>query len=100
MAFLKADLSALFGLQMTGEQLELFRKHTDRQTPPTTEFSESHLICGRRRQERHPGCHSGLSGLLSRLSPVLSTRRAWHDRLMAADLAQAKMLMRIGRSIA
>src|SRR6478735_12454432 len=43
-----AFLAALFALPMTEEQLALYRKHTHREAPPESPFSEAWLIVGRR----------------------------------------------------
>ncbi|ANL55083.1 hypothetical protein AMC82_CH03925 [Rhizobium phaseoli] len=43
-----AFLAALFGLQMDGEQLELYQKHTGRTEAPTEAQREGWLVIGRR----------------------------------------------------
>ncbi|MCV3764041.1 hypothetical protein [Rhizobium sp. TRM95796] len=43
-----AFLAALFGLEMTEEQAEIYRKHTGRQELPTEPFNEAWLVVGRR----------------------------------------------------
>jgi hypothetical protein len=44
----KAFLRALFGLPMSEAELEIFRRHTDRVTPPSRPFGEAVLPIGRR----------------------------------------------------
>jgi hypothetical protein len=41
-------LSALFGLAMNADALEIYRKHTGRSDTPTKPFHESYVIAGRR----------------------------------------------------
>src|SRR5438067_1067025 len=41
-------LKAIFGLQMTSEDLAIFSRHTGRETPPAGGSKETYLIIGRR----------------------------------------------------
>ncbi len=41
-------LKALFGLAMTPAEVEVFRRFTQRDTPPSTAAREAYLVCGRR----------------------------------------------------
>lgn len=44
----KAFLAALFGLPMSGEQLEVYYRHTGRTRVPSGQFAEAWLVVGRR----------------------------------------------------
>ncbi len=44
----QAFLAAMFGLPMTDEQLDLYRKHTGRSEPPTEAQREAWMVIGRR----------------------------------------------------
>ena len=44
----RAFLATLFGHPMDADELELYRKHTGRQAPPTKAYDEAWLVCGRR----------------------------------------------------
>ena len=44
----KAFIAALFALPMDEAQLEIYRRHTGRTTPPKTPFAEAALVVGRR----------------------------------------------------
>jgi hypothetical protein len=90
-----AFLASLFALPMSDEQLAIYREHTGRQTPPTTEFNESYLICGRR---------AGKSAILAVTAvflaafkdyrPYLSPGEIATLRVMAADRDQARSIVR------
>lgn len=43
-----AFLAALFGCALDAEELEIFRKHTKRESAPTKPLREAWLVCGRR----------------------------------------------------
>ena len=62
-------------------QLDLFRRHTERQTPPAKPFNEAALVIGRRGGKvSHPRPGRGLSGVLPRLCPSPRCGRARDDR--------------------
>lgn len=44
----RAFLKAVYALKMDGSELELYRKFTGRQEPPTKPFREAFAVCGRR----------------------------------------------------
>ena len=44
----KAYLKSLFALPMNDAELDLYRRHTERQTAPTAPFHEAALVIGRR----------------------------------------------------
>ena len=44
----RAFLKALFALPMDAAELDLYRRHTERLTPPTKSFNEAALVIGRR----------------------------------------------------
>jgi hypothetical protein len=64
-----AFLAALFGLPLTEEQAEIYRKHTGRQNPPSTPSSTAWLVIGRR---------GGKSFVLALVSVYLSCFRDWN----------------------
>ena len=90
-----AFLCALFALPMTGEQLELYRKHTGRSVPPSSPLSEAWLVCGRR---------SGKSFMLACIAVWLAAFKDWRPFLgpgeigtimiIAADRKQSRVIMR------
>ena len=88
-------LAALFGLPMNDEQLELYRKHTGRKTPPSEPFREAWLCIGRR---------GGKSFVLASIAVFLASFKDWRRYLgpgeygtvmvIAADRKQARVIMR------
>jgi hypothetical protein len=88
-------LAALFGLPMTVDQAELYRKHTGRSKPPTKPFREARLLCGRR---------SGKSLIAALIAVFLAIFRDYTPYLapgelatmmvIAADRRQARVIMR------
>jgi hypothetical protein len=88
-------LRALFGEPLTGDELAIFRHHTERATPPTRPFREAAIICGRR---------SGKSRVLALLAVYLGAFGDYRDFLapgeqpviaiIAANRRQAAVLLR------
>jgi hypothetical protein len=60
-------LKSLFGLEMTPDELELYRAYTGRQNAPTKPAQVLTLVAGRRKIVLH-GPGSRLYGLVSRLA--------------------------------
>ncbi|MFK4623872.1 hypothetical protein [Bradyrhizobium diazoefficiens] len=95
-----AFLAALFGLPMTPEQQEVFRRHTRRECLPARPFAECWLACGRR---------SGKSFILAVIAVFLACFRNYSEFLgpgergtvmvLAADRKQARVIMRYIRGI-
>lgn len=93
-------LSALFGLPLTADQLETYRRHTGRTTPPSEAFSEAWLVIGRR---------GGKSFIMALVAVYLATFRRYTDYLqpgeratvmvIAADRRQARVIMRYVRGM-
>jgi hypothetical protein len=91
----RAFLAAVFGLPMTEEQAALYRRHTGRDTPPTSPAREVWAICGRR---------AGKSRIAALLAVFLACFRSYRDVLapgergtlpiIAADRRQARTVMR------
>jgi hypothetical protein len=91
----RAFLAALFGLPLDESQLALYRHHTGRQTPPTAQFNEAALICGRR---------AGKSRILALIAVFLACFRDYTPYLapgevctipiIAADRKQARTIFR------
>jgi hypothetical protein len=90
-----AFLAALFGLSMTPEQLEIYRQHTGRNTPPAAPLHEAWLVIGRR---------GGKSFILAVVAVFLACFKDWRPFLgpgevgtvmiVAADRKQARVIMR------
>jgi hypothetical protein len=88
-------LAALFALQLTPEQREIFQRHTGRSAPPGVRPREAWLVCGRR---------SGKSFILAVVAVFLAAFRDWRPFLqqgevatvmvIAADRRQARVIMR------
>jgi len=68
----KACLKTIFGLQMSEEEVEVYRKFTGRKKPPTSPFKEAYLIIGRR---------GGKSITAARISVYLTLFRDWSRQL-------------------
>ena len=95
-----AFLAALFGLPMTPEQQEVYRRHTGREGLPGGPFGECWLACGRR---------SGKSFTLALIAVFLACFRSYSEFLgpgergtvmvIAADRRQARVIMRYIRGI-
>jgi hypothetical protein len=91
----RAFLGALFGLEMSDEQLAVFKQCTGRTTAPTAAFTEAWLVCGRR---------GGKSSVLALVAVYLACFRDYREhlapgeiatiRIMAADRAQARTIFR------
>src|SRR5262249_14270070 len=88
-----AFLAALFGLPMTPEQQEVYRRHTGREGLPGGPFGECWLACGRR---------SGKSFTLALIAVFLACFRSYSEFLgpgergtvmvIAADRRQARVI--------
>jgi hypothetical protein len=74
----KAFLTALFGLPLSDTDLDLYRRHTERQAPPTTPFNEAALVIGRR---------GGKSRILALIAVFLATFRNYTPHLAAGEVA-------------
>jgi hypothetical protein len=74
----KAWLAALFALPMSDDQMVLFRRHTGRETAPTTAFTEAELIVGRR---------GGKSRVLSLVAVFLACFRNYTPFLAPGEVA-------------
>ena len=91
----RAFLAALFARPMDADQQALYREFTGRLAPPTTEFDEAYLICGRR---------GGKSAILAvtavylavfrNYKPLLAPGEVATIRIMAADRDQARSIFR------
>ena len=90
-----AFLAALFGLPMTDDQLERYRKHTGRDLPPADAQEEAWLIVGRR---------GGKSFIMALVAVYLACFREYEEFLqpgeratiavIAADRRQARTILR------
>jgi hypothetical protein len=90
-----AFLTALFGLPMDEEQLELYRRHTGRTEPPTEAQKEAWLVIGRR---------GGKSFHMALIAVYLACFREYSQYLapgeratiltIATDRRQARVIMR------
>jgi hypothetical protein len=90
-----AFLAALFALPMTPEQLEIYKQHTGRKTPPPGPLHEAWLVIGRR---------GGKSFMLAVIAIFLACFKDWRSYLgpgevgtvmiVAADRKQARVIMR------
>ena len=95
-----AFLRVLFGLPMSGEDLDLFRRCTGRETPPAGGATESWLICGRR---------AGKSFILALVAVFLACFWDWSKYLspgergtvmvIAADKKQARVIYRFAAAL-
>ena len=74
----RAFLAALFGLPMTEAQVEIFRRHTGRTTPPTAPFVEAELVVGRR---------GGKSRILALIATYLALYRNYKPHLAPGEMA-------------
>lgn len=92
-------LAAVFGLAMTADQLEVYRKHTGREAAPTAQAREAWMIVGRR---------GGKSLSTAGIAAYLATfRRPAHVApgevptvlCVAADRSQAGTILRYVRGI-
>jgi hypothetical protein len=71
-------LAALFALPMTDDQLELYKQHTGRTTPPTAPLNEAWLVCGRR---------GGKSFILATIAVFLACFTDWRPYLGPGEVA-------------
>jgi hypothetical protein len=95
-----AFLRALFGLPMSAEDLDLFRRCTSRAEPPADGAREAWLICGRR---------AGKSFVLALVAVFLATFIDWLPFLapgergtvmvIATDRRQARTIFRYARAL-
>jgi hypothetical protein len=95
-----AFLAALFGLPLTPDQLDLYRRCTGRAEPPTGAATEAWLICGRR---------AGKSFVLALIAVFLACFRSYAEFLgpgergtvmvIATDRRQARTIFRYARAL-
>jgi hypothetical protein len=93
-------LRAIFGLPLSDDELELFRRCTGRAAPPVGAFREIWLICGRR---------AGKSMVLALIavwlacfvdwSPYLNPGERGTVMVLAADRRQARTIFRYARAL-
>jgi hypothetical protein len=76
-------LSVFFGLELDEEGLELFRQCTGRAAPPSGEFNEAWLICGRR---------AGKSFILALVAVYLAVFRSWRQYLSPGEVGTIKIV--------
>jgi len=91
----RSFLAALFALPMDEEQLGVYREHTGRTAPPSTEFNEAYLVCGRR---------AGKSFVLALTAVYLAAFKNYAQylapgergtlRVMASDRDQSRAIFR------
>src|SRR5258705_596383 len=93
-------LRAIFGLQMTAEDLAIFERHTGRTLPPTTGFKETYLIIGRR------GGKSFISALVTcfiacfiNFTPFITVGETLAVMCLAKDKDQARIVFRYVKAI-
>lgn len=96
----RAFLAALFGLSMTPEQVEVYRRFTGRTAPPTAPATEAWLVCGRR---------AGKSFVLALIAVYLACFCEWRQFLapgergtvmvIATDRRQARVILRYVRAL-
>ncbi len=95
-----AFLRVLFGLLMDEQDVELFRRCTGRESPPTGGAKEAWLVCGRR---------AGKSFILALVAVFLACFRDWSQHLspgergtviiVAADKKQARTIYRYAAAL-
>jgi hypothetical protein len=95
-----AVLRAMFGLELSSSDLELFRACTGRQKSPTGPFKETWLICGRR------GGKSFMMALIAvylacffDYRPFLNVGERGTVMIIAADRKQARVVLRYIRGL-
>jgi hypothetical protein len=96
----RAFLAALFGLEMTAEQLATYRECTGRSAPPNTVAGEAWLVCGRR---------AGKSFVLALVAVYSAAFRDYRRHLapgergtvliIATDRRQARVIFRYVRAL-
>jgi len=96
----QAFLASLFALEMTDEQLALYRKHTGRAEPPASPATEAWVCCGRR---------AGKSFTISLVATYLACFRDYRPFLapgeratvsiISVDRKQSRVVMRYIRSM-
>lgn len=79
----RAFLAAAFGLKMTANEQELFKRHTGRQRPPKKQVNELWAICGRRSRK---------SAIASVIGVYLSAYRDYRRHLAPGERARALIL--------
>ena len=79
----KTFLRALFALPLSDDDLIVFRRHTERQTQPTTPFNEASLIIGRR---------GGKSLILALIATYLACFRTYDQHLARGELATVAII--------
>jgi hypothetical protein len=79
----RAFLAALFALPMSDAELELYRHHTGRQTPPAEPFTEAALVVGRR---------GGKSRVLALLGVYLATFKDYTPYLAPGEVATVAII--------
>jgi hypothetical protein len=98
----KVALKAMFALEMSADELAIFKQHTGRETPPSAQVKEFWAVVGRR---------GGKSRLMATVAAYLAAFHDWRPylaagksematiQLIAGDRKQARTLMRYLRSL-
>ena len=94
----KTALRAMFGLEMSEAEIELFKQCTGRTTPPDKQFKETWLICGRRggKSFMMALCATFLATFFN-YKPFLNIGERATVMVIAADRKQARVIMRYTR---
>ena len=79
----KALLAAVFGLPMDVEQMEIYQRHTGRETAPSEQFDEAVLIIGRR---------GGKSRVLGAVAVFIACFRSYDEYLAPGEVATVAVL--------
>src|SRR3954453_5339743 len=91
----KVFLRALFALEMTDEQLAVYREHTGRTNPPTMPFKEAEAIVGRRGgKSRIMAWIASYLALYRDYRPYLAPGEKATIAIIASDRRQARSIFR------
>ncbi len=85
-------LKALYALPMDAAEVEIFRKHTGRTTPPTESFDRAWLVCGRRSGKSRIAALISTYNSVFREYPTLQRGEYGVMPIIASDKKQASVI--------
>ncbi len=85
-------LKALYALPMDAAEVEIFRKHTGRTTPPTEPFDRAWLVCGRRSGKSRIAALISTYNSVFREYPTLQRGEYGVMPIIASDKKQASVI--------
>jgi hypothetical protein len=90
----RAFLKAVFALRMSDDEVSVFRRHTERETPPTAPVSQAYMIVGRRGGKSSIAALCAVHAAISFDASLVRPGESVLIPLIASDRRQARLLLR------